>query len=656
MRNRPGKQKAVMENDEKSRMFTTMKEQAGAGTDLPGGRLRINASAGDPRRKFFLLLCMTGFIFVLLVRLFWIQLVQPYEFSARKVDLVKNSVLQRQRSIVLDTGRGDIYDRNHVPLTGRTIRTAIIFPVHANYIGTKEQLAGITQALGVGAEEWTEYVRSLQEPALWKGSVNTAAVAPRSKAARTSDLPIELTPQQISLLTASGLPYLQVTDYKVRYFPDQMASQVIGYVGQHPERISGLYAQEVADGHLTLTSEIGASGLEKTFENRLRGIGERTLSIFTDAGRRPLNALHARIISPDQSHYPLRLITTLDADIQQKVEQLMAERGIQEGAVVVLDAVNADIIAMASSPAFRPGEIRMNEGNWANLALKAATPGSIFKTTVAAAALEENLVTPEEKFDCQGAWGKYGFTCWKKEGHGKISFAEGFAQSCNIVFGQVMQRLSSGELENYARSLGLLTSIGWQGKLTDGTAVAQLDGEEEGQLFGKGTPPDDEGVRLQTAIGQRDVQMTPLQAANQIVTLLNNGQVRSPRLVKEIQFRDGLILDKFKEKPLPLQGRMISAETAKELLAEMRLVVEQGTARQLQQAQWALAGKSGTAQVGSGAQETVNQWFTGFGPASSPRYAVAVLVSHTAPEAPSAAVPLFREVMDLLAELGAKKK
>ncbi|WP_068774216.1 penicillin-binding protein 2 [Paenibacillus sp. FJAT-26967] len=655
MRNRPGKQMAIMRNDEKSGMFTYKNEEAGAGTDLPVGRLKREAFTSDPRRKFFLLLCMIGIIFLLLGRLLWIQVVQPHEFSARKVDLVKNSVLQRQRSIVLDTGRGDIYDRNHVPLTGKTIRTAIIFPVHANYIGTKEQLADVTQALGVGAEEWTQYVRSLQEPALWTGSVNASAEAPRRKEARTN-LPLELTPQQISLLTASGLPYLQVTDYKVRYFTDQIASQVVGYIGQHPERISGLYAQEVADGHLTLTSEIGASGLEKTFENRLRGIGEKTLSIFTDAQRRPLNALHARIISPEQSYYPLRLITTLDANIQQKIEQLMAKREIREGAVVVLDAANADIIAMASRPAFRPDEIRMNEGNWANLGLKAAAPGSIFKTTVAAAALEEGLVTPEEKFDCQGAWGKYGFTCWKKEGHGEISFAEGFAQSCNIVFGQVMQRLSSGKLENYGRSLGLLTSVGWQGELTGGAAVAQLDGEEPGQLFGKGTPPDDEGVRLQTAIGQRDVQMTPLQAANQIVALLNNGQVRSPRIVKEIQFKDGLVLDKFKEKPLPLQGKMISAETAKELLAEMRLVVEQGTAKQLQQAQWALAGKSGTAQVGSGTQETVNQWFAGYGPVTSPRYAVAVLVSHTAPEAPSAAVPLFREVMDLLAERDTNKK
>ncbi|MEC0244806.1 penicillin-binding transpeptidase domain-containing protein [Paenibacillus chitinolyticus] len=624
----------------------------GSGTDGGNG---IDSIQTDPRRKLLLLLGLTGILAILAARLFWIQVLRPHRFSSYEVDLVKNSVLQRQKSIVLDTGRGDMYDRNLKPLTGKTIRTAIIFPVHPDYTGSAEQLRKVSGAFGVTADDWKAFVKQVKEPLLWTGSLTTPDGGKNggqlsSKSGESVKEPLELTPSQIALLEGSGLSYVQVTDYKTRYPDHPAAAQVIGYIGQNPERISGLYARELAAGHLTLTSEIGVSGLEKTFESRLRGIGERTLSVFTDAGKRPLDALSARLISPDQSRYPLQLMTTLDSGIQRSIEERMTRRGITKGAVVVLDAANADIVAMASKPSFHPEEINAIDGDWANLGVKAAAPGSIFKTVVAAAALEKGVVKPDETFDCHGAWGKYGFTCWKKEGHGKLTFEEGFAQSCNIVFGEVMRRLDSDELEAYARNLGLLTPVGWKGSLTGGAGVAQLDGEEGGQLFGAQTPRDDEGVRLQTAIGQRDVQVTPLQAANLVVTVLHRGKARAPRLVKEIRFRDGLTLDSFPPKFLPGAKEFLSPRATSELLREMRLVVRSGTAGQLNAAKWPLAGKTGTAQVQSGSHETVNQWFIGYGPVDAPRYAVAVVIREAAPEAPSEAVPLAREILDMLAD------
>ncbi|WP_405082254.1 peptidoglycan D,D-transpeptidase FtsI family protein [Paenibacillus chitinolyticus] len=622
-----------------------------SGTDGGNG---IDSIQTDPRRKLLLLLGLTGILAILAARLFWIQVLRPHRFSSYEVDLVKNSVLQRQKSIVLDTGRGDMYDRNLKPLTGKTIRTAIIFPVHPDYTGSAEQLRKVSGAFGVTADDWKAFVKQVKEPLLWTGSLTTPDGGKNgelsSKSGESVKEPLELTPSQIALLEGSGLSYVQVTEYKTRYPDHPAAAQVIGYIGQNPERISGLYARELAAGHLTLTSEIGVSGLEKTFESRLRGIGERTLSVFTDAGKRPLDALSARLISPDQSRYPLQLMTTLDSGIQRSIEERMTRRGITKGAVVVLDAANADIVAMASKPSFHPEEINAIDGDWANLGVKAAAPGSIFKTVVAAAALEKGVVKPDETFDCHGAWGKYGFTCWKKEGHGKLTFEEGFAQSCNIVFGEVMRRLDSDELEAYARNLGLLTPVGWKGSLTGGAAVAQLDGEEGGQLFGAQTPRDDEGVRLQTAIGQRDVQVTPLQAANLVVTVLHRGKARAPRLVKEIRFRDGLTLDSFPPKFLPGAKDFLSPRATSELLREMRLVVRSGTAGQLNAAKWPLAGKTGTAQVQSGSHETVNQWFIGYGPVDAPRYAVAVVIREAAPEAPSEAVPLAREILDMLAD------
>lgn len=132
---------------------------------------RIDGSKTDPRRKLLLLLGLTAILALLAARLFWIQVLRPHRFSSYEVDLVKNSVLQRQKSIVLDTGRGDMYDRNLKPLTGKTIRTAIIFPVHPDYTGSAEQLRKVSGAFGVTADDWKVFVKQVKEPLLWTGSL-----------------------------------------------------------------------------------------------------------------------------------------------------------------------------------------------------------------------------------------------------------------------------------------------------------------------------------------------------------------------------------------------------------------------------------------------------------------------------------------------------
>ncbi|TBL81855.1 penicillin-binding protein 2 [Paenibacillus thalictri] len=597
------------------------------------------------KRIFIGLLCIALLLFALVIRLLYVQLVASRSLTDHKVDLVANSVLQREGGMILDSGRGDFYDRNGYPLTGNPLKVLVVFPVEKDFRGNREQIASLSNILHIHSEEWERFVAQLDIPKIWTGP--SADIGASSRSPR---LPVQLTEPQMAQIESLHLPNLRIAEYKQRYTGNQLARHVIGFIGQNPDRITQQFVDQFHKGELQLTSKIGGAGLEKTLEPWLQGIGPTSISLFTDAQKRPLDGLASRMVSPNNEYYPVKAFTTLNADIQQRIETMMDKLHIKEGSVVVLDAANADVVAMASRPQFDPQQIDLTTGDWANRALKATIPGSIFKTVVAAAALEEKAASPDEVFDCEGALGKYGFTCWKKDGHGLITFREAFAESCNIVFGKLMERLNGEQLEQYARKLGLDARVGWSGTFAGQSGIQQWDAEEGGQIFAQNTPKNDQGVLMQSAIGQRDVRVTPLQAANMVVTLLNKGEVKSPRIVESLRFQNGRLMDNFALHTLASRSNGISAETAGRLLEWMNDVVDHGTATALQQAKWHLAGKSGTGQVTTGPGETDNQWFIGYGPVEQPKYAVAVVAENVPLGAGNKSLSLFKEVMNVLAD------
>ncbi|WP_282936414.1 penicillin-binding transpeptidase domain-containing protein [Paenibacillus sp. RC67] len=581
---------------------------------------------------------MIAVLVVLNGRLFWVQVAASRNLTKHHIDLVENSVIQREKGIVLDSGRGDFFDRSGIRLTGKKLSVLTVFPVSHYFPENKKETEDemrMAQILNVSFEDWSRYIVDLKSPQVWS----------------IAGHPVELSEQQIQQIQALQLPHTAVTQLKQRYNSEPIASQLIGFIGQNPERITRQFTDQFHSGELQLTSEIGGSGLEKSFEPWLQGIGSTSVSLFTDAKRNPLSGLATRIFSPQNDYYPIKVMTTLDAGIQQKVEQIMYKLQVKEGAVVVLDTENADVVAMATQPYFDPEHIDLEKGTWSNKALKAVAPGSIFKTVTAAAALEEHAASLEETFECDGELGKYGLTCWKKDGHGTLTLEEGYAQSCNIVFAKIAARLDGEKLNEYANKLGLGVQVGWQGDLMEQKDFREWDAEEQGQVFSADTPRQDGGVKAQTSIGQRDVLVTPLQAANMVVTLLHEGKVSSPRIVKELRFGNDRVMDTLAPKGVDGLPPSIAPGTAKLLLSWMQNVVDHGTGRGLKKASWPLAGKSGTAQViNKQGEEKVNQWFIGYGPVDKPRYAVAVLVQNMEPDQKNTSIPLFNQVMDALAQ------
>lgn len=587
------------------------------------------------KRIFYILIAITFTIVVYGIRVAWIQYTAAFKaLTSGGKTINELAVRQREKGIELDSGRGHFVDRNGELITGFTTWSPILFPIRQ--LPESKELEGVARALRTTEEQLYTIWRGINTPYVWK---QPGMETPYS-------LPDTEVRQWLKVDGLEILPYLS------RYSSRATGNQWLGYVAQRPDVIQQIRTRHVRPHRTPLTLQVGAAGLEKTFDSFLRGIGGVRAYYDVDGQDRPIQGHRVHITAENNRYYPLRVHTTVNMQLQQMIEDLVESMGIKEGAVVVLDASNGDVISMVSRPFYNPYHIDLNGGNWSNRAVKSTIPGSIFKTVIAAAALEEKVSTPSEVFHCTGHYGKYGLSCWKEGGHGRITLQEGYVKSCNTVFAALGERLTAEQIQEAAVKLGFSRKIGWHKDSFAGEQdFRQIDQEEGGTIFGNGVAIDG-GVKAQTAIGQRDVRVSPLQAANMIVTLLQGGQFHYPRLVNEVTYKDGSPMMKFPVEQSKNTAEQISPYTAKLLLSWMRQVVTEGTGRTLAQAKWELAGKSGTGQVLQGGQRGLllnNQWFVGYGPANRPKYAVAVLVQNRPSGSSHQGIELFRGVMELLA-------
>jgi cell division protein FtsI/penicillin-binding protein 2 len=591
------------------------------------------------------MLFIFSILFILLVsRLAYIQLIGTESFSAHDVNLIKKSVQQRQQQIVLHTGRGEITDRFGQSLTGMSTYVMVLFPLSKKARLEEEKIVQVANLLDLSAERILERIKELKEPEIYQ----------------TGPGILHLTEEEANQLNHLEIPGILGLPYEQRYDEKNMVAQhLIGYVGQNPAYIRQKYAEELAQGALTENSVIGISGLEKTFQPFLQGVGPTSLSYYVDAKGYPLQGMEIKYTGQENSFYPLTVQTTLDMELQDALEQMMDNRFVHEGTVVVLDAETSEILAMSSRPNFVE-QMRV-VGSWENKALKRYTPGSIFKIVVAAAALEQEIVTPNQRFQCNGVLEGTDFHCWKKEGHGSITFEEGFAQSCNIVFGQVAQQLGPDMIEEYASKLGLLDQNGWhEDFLYHLENFKQLDSEDQGQIYSSHRTTqerEDKLYLLQTGIGQLDVQLTPLAVANMLATITKGGTKHQVKSVRDILYQTGGAFYHFDHKKI--EGPQISPYTAYQLQKMLASVVEEGTAQQLKDKSWDAAGKTGTAQVikwndhlqaGQNGNKLMlnHRWFAGYYPQHHPRFVIVTLALNQSPNARNVSIDLFGDVVDWL--------
>lgn len=583
-------------------------------------------------RTWIVLFVLVGLFSGLIYRLYQIQVSSTHSFSVAQKDLVALAEKVQSREIILDSKRGGILDRHGKPLVGELQWRLFVFPQTEEQLDLRrEQFMKLSSSLRIPFQTFKQQLLSIKKPAVLS--------------------PYKLTNDQVDMIESLHIPGITAVKSDNRMTEGVAAKQVIGRLIRNAYVLKDRYSKEVESGEFSLQSRFGMTGLEYAFERFLHGEGESLVRFVTDGRGKALNGVQVKVTASEskQGHNPKNIVTTLDGALQSKVEEILKKEEVKEGAVVVQEISTGNILSMAGISAEKDESL----APWVNEALVETTPGSIFKTVVTVAALEEGIASPNSSYVCKGTLdGKYHLRDADGEVHGKQTLTEAYANSCNIVLGSVAERLGGEKLQAYAKRLGLAQKIGWSGKISGDDNFSQLPEESTGLIYAKETSLQDKGAAVQTGIGQRDVKITPLQAANMITALFHRGMPIQPRLVTEIQDHNKKPIWKFTNKYIP-NAKPLKPSTINAVKNMMRMVVTKGTARSLAQDNWKLSGKTGTAQVGVDKSQ-YNKWMIGFAPYSKPQYAVSVVIKNVKNSNDARAKKIYQEVMDVLRTLTPK--
>jgi len=314
------------------------------------------------------------------------------------------------------------------------------------------------------------------------------------------------------------------------------------------------------------------------------------------------------------------------------VENTLNHYKLKDGGAVLIDIKNNKVIAMASRPSINkkdPFKKQNGSDSVENRLLTPQTPGSIFKTVTAAAALEQNKIQPSLTYNCDKSI--YGNNVEEDHQKGQLTFEESFAQSCNATFAQLAKEMiisNPNILEQYADKLGLIQPVGWTGDVFHFEHFKQFLGEKSGRVWTNAREKKVPNAVAQTAIGQLDVKVTPLAVANMMATIARGGEKKQVKAVDALEYKNNTSLYTFKEHEL--KGDTINKATAASMQQLLKGVVqsEKGTGRRFQTLPYEVAGKSGTAEI-SVKDDIVNKWFAGYFPADDPKYAMVVVDLNT---------------------------
>lgn len=454
---------------------------------------------------------------------------------------------------------------------------------------------------------------------------------------------------RVILLQPEAFTGVGVRAVMSRVYPQgALLAHTIGYVGAVSSK-EGLKRGESALLWYTPEDRVGRAGIERSLEKYLRGERGYEIAMVDVRGRKRSELLSLeRLDGAD-------VVLTVDSRLQRVVEQ--AIRG-KTAAVVIMDVRTGAVLALASSPSYKPGELRKEfrelasnpESPLLNRVVAGLYPaGSVFKVFVGIAALESRRCPAY--VNCTGRY-VAGFSCFAKWGHGAIRLEEAIEKSCNIFFYET----ASSRYLGARRLVRVLELLGF-GERTG----IELPFEARGILP---TPewkrsfksqPWYPGDSFNLAIGQGELLVTPLQVVRAISALANGGRVLKPTVVS-VCLRSGEALGEF-GLPQLVRGLHFKIGNLERVRRGMVRVTNSpgGTAYRAFRdwsRNWNVAGKTGTAErYLRGKQDNVG-WFAGFAPASDPRIAFAVVVEHLGKDETGGRVcaPIARQILESMPE------
>jgi penicillin-binding protein 2 len=589
------------------------------------------------RRLTWTLVVMLGVIGVLLLRSWYLQVLHHDRYLA----LAQSN---RVRTVVEMPERGLIFDRYGRELVSNvpSFDLALVLDDVVDLNATVDRLAAL---LHLQAAPMVE--------------------AARRQRSTIPYLPVtvskNLTLSQVSDVEWAHIPGVMVRAETERHYPyGQAAVHLLGYVGEVTEaQLGDPDFSAVLPG-----TRVGQAGVEKVYGDSLRGEpGRRRIEV--DA-----KGFEVRELSREPPILGNDLYLTLDIDLQQAAEHAMNG---QRGALVALDPNSGEVLALVSLPAFDAESISRGipPETWKAITTDPAKPmvdravqgayppGSIFKIAVASAIME--TLPGDQPYYCPGRYPFMGRTYrdWKPQGHGWTDLNKAIVESCDVFFYEYGNRLGIDTIAEYAGRFGFgkRTGIDLPGEVSGILPSTRWKSLTRNEVWYP-------GETLSAAIGQGYVSATPLQIAAFIGAVGTDGA----RFVPTVRY--GVwdnAADRLEVEPPRELPRVELADTPFQALQRALLGVvdsPHGTGHAAQSSKVRIAGKTGTAQVVSLADDGTDRpdpddvprhlrdhaWFTAYAPAVNPRIAVAVLVEHGG-HGGGTAGPIAREVIEAFMKL-----
>jgi penicillin-binding protein 2 len=543
--------------------------------------------------------------------------------------LAELSDKNRIRLRTVTAPRGILFDRNGLPLVeNRPAFTLAVVPRDAdNLDAVLERLAGL---LNLPAAELQERFARVPADSPWPVRLQRGLTL--DEVSRVEEWRLEL-------------PGVAVEVESQRAYPStRFAAHLLGYVREVSEA-------DLARGRLRRGDLVGQSGLERLYDEYLRG-RDGAEQMEVDAYGRPI-----RVLQRQEPLAGAHVYTTIDRRIQQAAEQALGPRN---GAVVVMDPRNGDVLALVSNPAFPVERFNgpIDRATWASLVEDPArpllnraiqgeyAPGSLFKIIVAAAALQSQLFTPFDRLSCPKEWwfGGRAYHNWEDHDRGPLTLYEAIKFSCNTFFYQLGLKVGPERISRMAEAFGL-------GRPTGTGLIGERGGLVPSPAWKKRALRDKwhAGDTVSLSIGQGLITVTPLQVARFMAVVANGGALWKPRLVARVKALDGTALA---SEPAVEESRTEIAPVVLDFLRQAlwAVVNDGGTGKGAMIPGVSIAGKTGTAQTHEFKSDAErkrrdqdNAWFAAFAPVEDPQVVV-VVFAERAGLGGQVAAPIAREV------------
>ncbi len=562
--------------------------------------------------KFFrtriLLVFIAFFVLFLMVvlRLFYLQVVSADELKIKARQ-------QQMREVPVEAERGTIFDRN-----GSILGASI--SVDSVYASPTE----------ISAEEAPEIAKTLAELLdLDEKKVYAKLTSGRS---------YEWIRRKIDDETAAKLRELDLagigltTETKRSYPNGNLSSHVLGFVGVDNQ---------------------GLEGVEAMMDETLTGSDGYILAQYDSHGQE-ITGSGRSYVDPENGD---SIVLTIDENIQyfceRELDQLMKGTVNPKGAaIVMMEAKTGEILALAVRPDYNPNEFGdYDSSTWRNTAMSDFyEPGSTAKILTISAALEEGVVSEEDRFYDPGyiSVGKLKIKCWSSTPHGSQSFVEVAENSCNPGFVEVGQRIDAKDDETFYRYLKAF-GIGQKTGL-------ELPGESAGSLRDLSALDEINPIDVSNMYIGQGYGVTPIQLVTAVSAAVNGGTLMEPHLVKEIRDSNGNTKETIEPKEI---RRVISEETSSRVCSILESVVANGTGNKAYIEGYRVGGKTGTAQKfidGAYSKSKYVASFIGFAPADNPEIVCLVVIDEPGSfpiYGGTIAAPVFQKVVsDTLPYLG----